>query len=178
MYTYRFIGSFNTGPLNQWILENKRRLRGSWKINGHAIMQFRPEYDRPRLYKSLTDIHPDSIPDLDRKFPGHFFFIMLSESVSMYGRPTDVGSIYPRTDLVNNNEIPNLRFYQDLEGNWKFDLEMAHWANSETFTSENIYLDDADNINETKDTITLDFNNKKIISSIITIPTFPADSEK
>ncbi len=178
MYTYRFIGSFNTGHLNQWILENKKRLRGSWKITGHAIMQFRPEQDRPRLYKSLADIHPDSIPDLDKKFPGHFFFIMLSESVSMYGRPTTVNAIYPREDLINNTEIPSLRFYKDSEGDWKFDLEMAHWANSETFTSENIYLDDADNINETKDTITLDFNNKKIISSIITIPTFSADSEK
>lgn len=178
MYTYRFIGSFNTGHLNQWILENKRRLRGSWKINGHAIMQFRPELDRPRLYKSLADIHADSIPDLDKKFPGHFFFIMLSESISMYGKPTTVDSIYPKEDLINNREIPNLRFYKNSEGLWTFDLEMSHWANSETFTSENIFLDDADNITETRDTITLDFINRQIQSSIITIPTFSADSEK
>lgn len=178
MYTYRFIGSFNTGHLNQWILENKRRLRGSWKIVGHAIMQFRPEQDRPRLYKSLADIHPETIPDLDRKFPGHFFFIMLSEAVSMYGRPTNVDLIYPREDLLNNTEIPNLRFYKDSEGLWKFDLDMSHWANTETFTSENIFLDDADNITETRDTITLDFTNRQIQSSIITIPTFSADSEK
>lgn len=178
MYTYRFIGSFNTAHINQWILENKRRLRGSWKISGHAIMQFNPDIDRPRIYKSLADIHPDSIPDLDSKFPDHFFFIMLTENLSLYGKPTNISEIYPKEDLLNNTEIPNLKFYKDADGLWNFDVASAHWANSETFTSENIYLDDADKITETYDILTLDFDNKKIISSIITIPTFSTDSEK
>ena len=44
---------------------------------------------------------------------------------------------------------------------------MAHWKNDQTFTTENIFLDDSDRITETKDTIEIDFNNKKLISSII-----------
>jgi len=166
MYTYKIVGSFNPAHLETWVNENKKRLHSHWKVVGHAIIKFHPTRAVPFVYKSLSHVHPDSIADLERKIPGHFTVIILQEAMTMYNRPTGVEHVYPFGDVYYTNDIPNFTCYIDTD-KLKFDVNMAHWINDETFTTENIFLEESDRITETKDTVLIDFDNKKIISSII-----------
>tara|TARA_B110000503_G_scaffold130619_1_gene204218 strand:- start:444 stop:965 length:522 start_codon:yes stop_codon:yes gene_type:complete len=166
MFTYKLIGSFNLDHLKSWITENKKRLGSPWKVLGHCIIQFHPDRETPIVYKTLGNIHYDSIDHLEGINPNHFWFIVLTESISMYGRPDTVDAVFPVDTIFNNKEIPYSMCY--IKNNMlTFDIERMHWINDETFTTENIYLDKSDRITETYDTITIDFFNKKIISSII-----------
>jgi hypothetical protein len=166
MYTYKIIGSFSPEHLTTWVTENTKRLHSQWKVFGHAIIKFHPSRAVPFVYKSLSNIHVDSIADLEQKFPQHFTLVVIQESMSMYGRPTTNEVIYPVGDVYYTNNIENFTCYIDTD-KLKFDISMAHWKNDQTFTTENIFLEDSDRITETKDTIEIDFNNKKLISSII-----------
>ena len=166
MYTYKLVGSFNPEHLETWVNENKKRLHSHWKVVAHAIIKFHPNRAVPYVYKSLSHVHPDTIKDLEQKFPGHFTVIVLQEVMTMYTRLTDISQAYPTKDVHYAEEIPNFTCYIDVD-KLKFNVEMAHWINDQTFTTENIFLEDTDRITETRDTIEIDFDNKKLISSII-----------
>jgi hypothetical protein len=166
MYTYKLIGSFKSNHLESWINENARRLHSQWKIAGHAIIKFHPSRAVPFVYKSIGNIHIDSIADLEKKFPNNFTLIVISETLSAYNKPTNTDVIYPFRDVYYTKDIPNFECFIDTD-KLKFNIERAHWINDYTFTTENTFLDNSDRITETRDVVEVDFDNRKLISSII-----------
>lgn len=166
MFNYRFIGSFNTKHLERWVLEHKQRFFNTWKIAGHSIILFH-KTEPPVVYKSLADIHVDSISDLKNKFPNRFFFIVVLDSLTLYSKPQHIDLIYPTKSLENNLEIPKFQILKDSEGNLKFNIDSIHYANEQTFSSENIYLEKTDKITDTHDSLLINFDKNTVESSII-----------
>ena len=164
MDTFRIIGSFDQEHLERWILEQKRKLTSPWKIAGHAFIIFQKD-NPPYIYKSLANIHVDSIQDLLTKFPDSFILCIVSEVFIYYSRPKTVEKIFPTKDLNGNSELVNIHINNDDEG-WRFSITGNIVTNTHSFSTEKIFLSEKD-MYQIDDNIRLDFVNKKIISKLI-----------
>ena len=164
MDTFRIIGSFDQEHLERWILEQKRKLASPWKIAGHAFIIFQKD-NPPYIYKSLANIHVDSIQDLLTKFPDSFILCIVSEVFIYYSRPKTVEKIFPTKDLNGNSELVNIHINNDDEG-WGFSITGNIMTNRHSFSTEKIFLNEKD-VYQIDDNIRLDFVNKKIISKLI-----------
>jgi len=162
---YKFIASFNRDHIIRWIAEYKRRQFFSWPMCGHAIMQFWSDKE-PHIYKTLGGIHHLSLGHLEELNPDGFFVAVIQESFSYYSRPKDSKLIFPKTDIANNSEIPGIIF-ECGPGNLTIKIKPSHQINEETVTTESIYFSPNDVITDTGDTITVDFENRKLLSSIV-----------
>jgi hypothetical protein len=132
---------------------------------GHAIMQFWEDQE-PSIYKTLGGIHHISLKHLEELQPGGFFVAVIQESFSYYSRPKDSKLIFPKTSISENSEIPGITF-DCGPGFLKMKIKPSHQINEETVTTEPIYFGPNDTLTDTGDTITVDFANRKLISSII-----------
>jgi hypothetical protein len=164
MDTFRIIGSFDKEQLERWILEQKRKLSSPWKIAGHAFIIFQKD-NPPYIYKSLANIHVDSVKDLLTKFPDSFILCIVSEVFISYSRPKTVEKIFPTNELNGNVELRNIHINNDDEG-WRFSITGNIMTNGYSFSTERIFLSEND-VYQIDDTIRLDFVNKKIISKLI-----------
>jgi len=164
MDTFRIIGSFDQDHLESWILEQKRKLSSPWKIAGHSFIIFQKD-NPPYIYKSLANVHVDSVKDLLTKFPDSFMLCIVSEVFIAYSRPKTVEKLFPIGELNGNNELMNIHINNDNEG-WEFSITGSIMTNRHSFSTEKIFLNEKD-VYQTDDNIRLDFVNKKIISKLI-----------
>jgi hypothetical protein len=163
---YKFIASFNKDHVVRWIAEYKRRQFFSWPMCGHAIMQFWPDQE-PFIYKTLGGIHHISIKHLEELQPDGLFVAVIQESFSYYSRPKDSKLIFPKTnDVSKNTEIPGIVIEYN-PGVLKIQIKQSHQINEETVTTESIYFSENDKVTDTGDTIVVDFENRKLLSSIV-----------
>lgn len=165
MDSNKIIGSFNPEHLELWILEQKRRLSSPWKIAGHTFLLFGSNNDSPYVYRSLANVHVDSIADLDKKFPNSFMVLIISEVFSVYGKPKLATQLFPTTELVDNNELKHC-LISKLDTGWNFSFQKRIYLNDTTFSSENVYFTEKD-FEYDRDNIKLNFDEKKIISDVI-----------
>ena len=165
MDSHKIIGSFNTEHLELWILEQRRRLSSPWKIAGHTFLLFESNNDHPYVYRSLANVHVDSVADLDKKFPNSFIVLIISEVFSVYGKPKLSTQLFPTMDLVDNNELKYCTVSK-LDTGWNFSFNKRIYLNDTTFSSENVYLTGND-FEYDRDSIKLNFDEKKIISDVI-----------
>lgn len=164
MDTFRIIGSFDLEHLERWILEQKRKLASPWKIAGHAFIVFQKN-NPPYIYKSLANVHVDSIKDLFSKFPNSFIMCIISEVFIVYSKPKHAEKLFPTKDLNENIELRNIHIVNDDEG-WRFSITGNIVTNKYSFSTEKIFLSE-DDVYQIDDNIRLDFINKKIISKLI-----------
>ena len=164
MDTFRIIGSFDQEHLERWILEQKRKLASPWKIAGHSFIVFQKDKP-PYVYKSLANVHVDSIKDLFMKFPDSFILCVVSEVFIVYSKPKHAEKIFPTQPLFENKELRNIVITNDVD-NWKFSILGGIMTNKYSFSTEKIFLSE-DDVFQTDDFITLDFANKRIISKLI-----------
>jgi hypothetical protein len=163
---YKFIASFNKDHVVRWIAEYKRRQFFTWPMCGHAIIQFWPDQE-PFIYKTLGGIHHASIKHLEELHPDGFFVAVIQESFSYYSRPKDSKLIFPKTnDVSKNTEIPGMVFEYN-PGVLKIQIKHPHQRNEETVTTEKVYFTESDIFTDISDTIEVDFENRKIVSSIV-----------
>lgn len=111
----------------------------------------------------MGNIHQDTIPHLEKIRPNCFYFIAITQLISMYGGPKTIYEIFPTEPLGMDKQIYGLRINDVPE----IEISTLHWTNSETFTTENIYLDDSEMYTNVRDLIKIDFDNRKLLSSII-----------
>jgi hypothetical protein len=164
MDTYRIIGSFDRGHLERWILEQKRKLASPWRVAGHSFIVFQKDKS-PYIYKSLANIHVDSIKDLFEKFPDSFILCVISEVFIVYSRPKNADKLFPTLNLEENSELPTIKIKCE-NNNWNFKIVGNILTNRSTFSTENIYFEE-DDMHQSDDNISLDFSKKQIITKVI-----------
>jgi hypothetical protein len=99
--------------------------------------------------------------------PNGFFVAIIQESFSYYSRPKDSKLIFPKTnDVSKNTEIPGMIFEYN-PGVLKIQIKHPHQRNEETVTTEKIYFTESDIFTDIGDTIEVDFENRKVLSSIV-----------
>ena len=164
MDVFKIVGSFDPDHLERWILEQKRRLNSPWKIAGHCFLVFQKDQE-PYVYKSLANVHVDSVKDLFSKFPESFIVCIISEVYIVYTKPKNAKELFPKESLENNQEIKNFKI-DYIDNEWKFSVTGNLLTNKTTFSTENIFFNDND-VYQTDDTIILDFTNKHIITKLV-----------
>jgi hypothetical protein len=167
MYSREFlIGSFNITDINYW-LKHVRLNLSDWRPAGHTIKQVLP--DRVIEYKTLGMMGEGTCEDMDSRNPNGFFVVHVQSKGSSYHKIDHIDKILPFEDLLDG-----VRFDYS---NHKIYAETTHWINSTSFTINNCKLDNSSTITRVGDILTMDFANKKLLSSIIDITTSEVDNE-
>jgi len=157
------IGSFDVEDLLEWYSRAKHH--SHWKIESHSLILW-PNKDNPYVYKSANMLHGDTITDLMNKVPDSFCLITLHECLTAYGRGRNIHRNFPSEPKFDfNDEVTD--FIIETKKDLRFRISKKHVSN-ETFFSFNDYGRDG-TYESVHETLTVDFENKKLISSIIDV---------
>jgi len=156
-------GSFNVDDLIDWYSRAKHA--SPWKIESHSLVLWQSK-DTPFVYKSANMIHPETIIDLNTKIPDSFCLITMHECLTAYGRGRNIHRNFPsEEDFTLNEEITDFRI--ETRDRLKFTFSSTHVSNSEFLSFNNYGREDT--YESVHESLTVDFENKKLISSIIDV---------
>lgn len=159
--TEHLVGSFDLDFLLEWY--SRVRYLPSWRIESHSVILW-TDKNNPFVYKSANMIHHETIPDLMRKVPEAFCVIALHECLTAYGRGRHLERNFPTSnDFTKNTDIDLFTVTTGKE--LKFQFEKKHVSDTRSFSFDNLCLEGM--YESVYETVTVDFENKQLISSII-----------